>query len=414
VRADRKIAAALVVAGVLGATGVSGVLELGALGVSVLGVGAIGVAGCRMTSPPTSAPASSQSVGANGGRALRGPFDVEGRRARIGRPMPDSEISAIQQAISQPISQPIFDVQGVSFYTDAEKSVADPVLKQQNLDALKPLRTFVDTVVKLTDGWVQSNPPQPAYAVSAVESLWSWATAGALLGTVNHQGEFEREWTLGSLALAYLKVRDAPGLDPGKRQVIESWLRRIARVVQPDYERMNLKASSNNHAYWTGMAVAAAGIACDDRDLFDWGISRARIGIAQVQPDGILPLERDRRSLALHYHVFALAPLVMLAELASANGIALYAEGDGAIRRLANLVIAGLADPVSFGTVAAAGSQEINLPPRKTDLAWAEPYFARFRDQRLTGWMIAARPLYDVRLGGDVTAAFGVPLGDRL
>jgi poly(beta-D-mannuronate) lyase len=307
-----------------------------------------------------------------------------------------------------PVAQPVRDVQGVSFYTDAAKSIADPALKEQNLAALAPLRNFVATIVKLADGWMLSNPPQPVYAALAVDALGSWARAGALLGVLNHQGEYEREWTLGSLALAYLKVRDAPGLDPGTRSTVEAWLKTVADAVQPNYERPQLKSSSNNHAYWTGLAVAATGIVCNDRRLFDWGLRRARIGIAQVQADGILPLERDREALALHYHIFALAPLVLLAELATANGIALYDEGDGAIRRLADRVIDGLADPTAFATRIGV-AQEISLPPRKTDLAWAEAYFARFRDPRLARWIAAARPLFDVRLGGDMTATFGVP-----
>src|SRR5262249_52902822 len=141
-------------------------------------------------------------------------------------------------------------------------------------------------------------------------------------------------------------------------------------------------SAANNHAYWAGLAVAAAGAAAQRRALFDWGLARARIGIAQVRADGFLPLELERRSLALHYHLFALAPLVMLAELGAVNGVDLYKEGDGAIRRLADRVIMGLADPAPFAAAAGA-AQEIKLPPRGADLAWAEPYFARFRDRRL-------------------------------
>jgi poly(beta-D-mannuronate) lyase len=174
----------------------------------------------------------------------------------------------------------------------------------------------------------------------------------------------------------------------------------------PYYERPGLKSNANNHAYWAGMAIGAAGIAIRERALFDWGLVRARIAIAQIQSDGVLPLERDRRTLALHYHVFALAPLVMLAEMATVNGIRLYDEGDHAISRLANRVIGGLADPPSFAALAGV-AQEIQLPPAKTDLAWAEAYASRFPDAHLAAWVGAARPLFDVRLGGDMTAAFG-------
>jgi poly(beta-D-mannuronate) lyase len=304
---------------------------------------------------------------------------------------------------------PACDVVGVSFYIDDSKSIADPALKAENVAALAPLRHFVATVTHLSDGWMRSRPADPRYARLAAQMLGAWADGGALLGTVNQQGAYEREWTLGSLALAYLKIREAPGLQPPVRATIERWLCAIAGAVRPPYERMSKRSSTNNHAYWTGLAVGAAGAACQDRGLFEWGIARARIGIGQIDADGLLPLELDRQRLALHYHVFALAPLVMLAELAAANGIALYDERDHALRRLAGRVIAGLAQPAGFESLTGFAQEQITQPPRKTDLAWAEPYHARFPDVTLARWLDGGRPVVDVRLGGDLTAAFGVP-----
>jgi poly(beta-D-mannuronate) lyase len=156
------------------------------------------------------------------------------------------------------------------------------------------------------------------------------------------------------------------------------------------------------------MALAAVGIATDDRRLFDWGIARARIGIAQIDALGCLPLERARGRLALHYHVFALGPLVMLAEMALVNGIDLYVENGGALHRLAGLVMDGLADPAELARRLEIGPQEI-AGRRALALGWAEPYHARFPDPRLGAWLAAARPVIDVRLGGDMTAAFGPP-----
>jgi poly(beta-D-mannuronate) lyase len=333
--------------------------------------------------------------------SLRGPVDVNGRRAAIGRTLPAPPPA--------PISAPIRDLAGVSYYTDAHHSIADPVLKKRNEATFAPLRSFVAQVLELAGGWMKSRPADVAYAARALERLDTWARAGALLGTVNQQGEYEREWTLGSLALAYLQIRDAPGLDPTARATVEAWLVKIAEAVQPSYGHAGRTSSANNHAYWAGLAVGATGAAAQNRRLFEWGLAEARIGIAQIRADGFLPLELDRQALALHYHLFALAPLVMLAELASANGVDLYAEGNGAIRRLADRVINGWRDPTAFA--AAAGvAQETKLPPRAADLAWAEPYFARFHDRRLAPLLAAARPLRDDRLGGDMTLAFGVDL----
>jgi poly(beta-D-mannuronate) lyase len=309
---------------------------------------------------------------------------------------------------------PVVDVEGVSFYIDDAKSIADPELERRNRQALEPLRAFVRAVVGLADAWFASEisgSPDAALAGSVIAALVRWAEAGALLGAVNHQGAYEREWSLGSLALAYLKVRQAPdsvnALD--SRDAIQAWFRAIAARIEPDYERPGLKSSANNHAYFAGMALAAVGIASDDRRLFDWGIARARIGIAQIDDVGCLPLERARGRLALHYHVFALGPLVMLAEIALVNGIDLYVENGGALHRLAGLVTDGLADPAELARRLALGPQEIASRRAGALLGWAEPYHARFPDRRLGAWLGAARPVVDVRLGGDMTAAFGRP-----
>jgi poly(beta-D-mannuronate) lyase len=332
---------------------------------------------------------------------LRGPIDVSARRAVAGHVLPPPPPG--------PVAPPIRDLAGVSYYLDASHSIVDPAKKKADQQAFAPLRAYVGRVIDLAGGWVTSRPPQPAYAARAVEALARWAGDRALLGTTNQQGVYERAWTLSGLALAYLQIRDAPGIDPVARAAVDAWLSEIAEAVRAGNDHPGRTSSANNHAYWAGLAVAATGAATQNRTLFAWGMERARIGLAQIRPDGFLPLELGRRQLALHYHQFALAPLVMLAELGRANGVDLYSERAGALRRLAERVIDGWRDPAPFA--AAAGvAQEVKLPPRGVDLAWAEPYYARFHDPRLAPLLAAARPLRDDRLGGDLTAAFGVPL----
>jgi poly(beta-D-mannuronate) lyase len=134
------------------------------------------------------------------------------------------------------------------------------------------------------------------------------------------------------------------------------------------------------------------------------------MGIADVRADGTLPLEMERGPLALHYHAFALPPLVMLAEIGAANGVPLYDENDGALRRLADRVLRGMEDPSSFEKLAgAAQTFPLATHPRPSYFAWGEAYYARFRDPRLLRWLASGlRPLVDQRLGGDQTLAFGV------
>src|SRR5947207_14384826 len=82
------------------------------------------------------------------GATLRGPVDVSGRRAAVGRTLAEPPPS--------PVLAPIRDLEGVSYYTDPHHAVADPALKQQNAQAFAPLRAFVAHVVALAAGWMVS------------------------------------------------------------------------------------------------------------------------------------------------------------------------------------------------------------------------------------------------------------------
>lgn len=354
-----------------------------------------------LEAPTSSVASAAPRSTADASDVLKSPFDVEARRAAMGVPIPDPS--------PPPLVAAVRDLIGVTFYIDKNHSIADPELKKQNEEAVRPVRSFVATVTGLADGWMRSSPAKPAYATLALQQLSAWATAGALLGNVNRQGSYERKWTLGSLALAFLKIRDAPGLDPEGLAVTRDWLSKVAYAVMPPYENPKSSISRNNHAYWAGLAVAAAGIAANDRRLFDWGLSRARIGILDIQADGTLPNELARGRLALHYHAFALPPLVVLAEIGDANGLHLYDENGGALRRLADRVIRGMEDPASFDKLAGVAQDfPLETHPKASYFAWGESYYARFRDPRLLPSLSSLRPLVDARLGGDQTLAFGV------
>ncbi|MFK5047780.1 alginate lyase family protein, partial [Klebsiella pneumoniae] len=84
----------------------------------------------------------------------------------------------------------------------------------------------------------------------------------------------------------------------------------LAQAIAQIYNQPKRADNFNNHAYWAGLAVTAAGVAANDRDLFDWGIGKYHLGAGQVTAQGTLPLEMARRGKALHYHLFALTPLV--------------------------------------------------------------------------------------------------------
>jgi poly(beta-D-mannuronate) lyase len=334
--------------------------------------------------------------------ALVSPVDVEARRAQFGRALPDT-------ACPTPPA-PQRDIHAPSFYSDPKHSIVDSARYAARETAMKPLHDFAEGVTRLADRWVEARPPQPAAARCALAWLDSWGSKDAMLGDISNQGGYERKWTFGGIALAYLKIRDAPGLDPAAKARVEAWFARLGAAVRRYYDRPPGRGASdriNNHLYWAALAVTAGAIATDDRAAFDWAMEKYRFALTQIENDGTLPLELARGRRALHYHLFALAPLVMLAEIGTVNGRDLYAERDGALGRLVSRVVSGLSDPADFTKRAGAAQESERLSG--WSLAWAEIWHARRRDPAIVPLLRQYRPARNSWLGGDMTLSFGVP-----
>jgi poly(beta-D-mannuronate) lyase len=334
---------------------------------------------------------------------LRAPFDVAALRAVHGVPIAGTRCP--------PPPAPVHDVLGVSFYTDPQNSVPDPGRLALDNQRQRPVRDFLVGVEDSAIQWVQSEPPLRSKASCALSWLDNWARADAMLGQVNQQGSYERKWTLGGVALSWLEIRGAPGLDATAVSRVLAWLKRLAAAVQPPYDRPprpGLSTVLNNHAYWAGMSVAAVGIAVDDRAMFDWGVQRLRIGLGQINADGALPLELARGRLALHYHLFALQPLLVLNEMAHANGIDM--ESDGKLAQLVHLSFAGARDRSVFTRLAGvqqsgfSGAEEAD---EMVEGAAFEVWLVRHPDPAVAGAIAPHRPFNVPWLGGNVTLLYG-------
>ncbi|MGC4091182.1 MAG: alginate lyase family protein [Polyangiaceae bacterium] len=358
-----------------------------------------GSSGCVSAPPPcvSSPPVSSARF------LLHDPYE----RLLASRLAPPTTAAPQQSSVPPPMR----DVLGVSYYSDAAHSVVDEALRQQNERQLAPLRSMIELVNRQSDVWLSAAPNRGAAAARALAALDSWARAGAMLGEVNRQGGYMREWALSAFALDYLKLRHAPGLEPGQKRSVAAWLLELGRKVDAHPPLSKGGPARNNHAYWCGLAVAAAGVAGDDRALYEAGLRRFELFVGELTPDGTLPLEMARGQRALHYHLYALDPLVMLAELAAANGADLYAAGERALPRLVQRVLVGLAQPSDF--VRAAGVEQSTTQPSADELGWAEAYQARFAPPGLLTWLERARPVRCAYLGGDMTLSFSARVQDE-
>ncbi|MFT4074403.1 MAG: alginate lyase family protein [Asticcacaulis sp.] len=332
---------------------------------------------------------------------LKSPYDVDGRRASIGAPEDDLDCEMPPPPVT------ILDHES-KYASGTHSSVVDPKLEAAYQDKLEAVSDFYNPLARISDRYMKSRPRATEIAMCASNWLESWAEAQALEQGVTEQGRMVQAWALASLSTTYLKIRTDPYLSSQANETIVNWLARLNTLVIANFETNASKDSrSNNHRYWANWAVCATAIVLNDQEAFAWASDGFDRACNAVTPEGTLPLEMARRGKALHYHNFSLGPLVLHAEALIANGrLDAYEAGGGGIKRLATKVVAGLDDPDIFADLAGT-KQDLSGTLKDTQLAWMEPYYARFQAPELKKWLNRYRPMVAQRLGGDLTFLFG-------
>jgi len=291
---------------------------------------------------------------------------------------------------------------------DASRATIDDEAEEEYSEAVEPLRDYGRALVKISNAYVRSDPKNTAAAACALSWLDRWAKANALTDMRSRQASHNQGQAVGGFALAYLQIRNAPGLPPDQKKRVEAWLNRLGHQVAEAMNRNNGVSGRNNHRYWNGLSAMAAGIATNDRKLIEWGADSARIGIRQITKDGTLPLEMKRAKRARDYHNFAAEPLIATAELARTQGIDLYAENDKALARLVNRVVDSVTDPSFFEK--ATGAKQEPYPGDGTvpssRIAWLEIYQSRFPSEKAEALLDSKRPVASSGIGGNTTLLF--------
>ena len=275
------------------------------------------------------------------------------------------------------------NIEASSFYSDSQHSVIDEKKEAAYKAADEHFQEAMATTAKAADAFRATGNRQAAACVLSV--LLVYANAHSMTGTMSsNQANYVQNWTMGALAVTWLKVRNANPGSADDRKAVTAWLDAVGAEVRGYFKERHEKATNdgrNNHYYWAGFAAAGAAIAADDRSLYDWGLSTYDDALSRIQPDGTLPLEMDRGQRALHYHLFALAPIIMLAEYGEANGQHTYAQRNGILNMLVKRTLAGLVDN-SYFTKAAKAKQDTpdKNEIKSNDVLWAVPYLNRFPD----------------------------------
>jgi poly(beta-D-mannuronate) lyase len=246
--------------------------------------------------------------------------------------------------------------------------------------AVQPLEQYFDAVAQMAS---------KGQSQCALRWLVSWAEGDAMLGRIEkEQAHYERKWVLAGLALSYAKVRPAASRD--QQAAIDTWLQALADGVRQHAD--DFKGERNNHYYWEGLAVGATGAVTGNARDLAWGRKVFDTAMTQVAKDGSLPLEMGRGERALHYHLFAAAPLAMLESVLDVHS--------PKMDKLAAFCVAGLKNP---GLLAKrAGAAQISLPYNDAD---GLAVYGRRHPSRDIAALFAKRKPYVNRLGGDLSKA---------
>ena len=326
------------------------------------------------------------------GSSLRSPW--QGHRVRI--------TDAGYSCPAAPHLPENFVTDGFYALNDPTHSIVDPVRQREYNRTSGPVKQEGNALVAAADAFRSTG--SSAAATCVVTHLEALARDRAIAGSMSSsQAYFVQGWVAGAAAIAYLKVDGSARSTPAQKHAIADWLQKIADETRGFYDKRAQQAGEDagaqNHFYWAAVQLAATAIVTGNRSDFDWAMATARHGIDAIAPDGTLSSEMRRGSRALHYHLYAASPLVMLAELALPNGVNLYSYRQGALRRLVEVSTHGLNDPSLF--VQRTGLEQLRpMPPTPEAIGWAEPYNRRFPSSEITR-LLASQPDHSyMYLGG--------------
>lgn len=295
-----------------------------------------------------------------------------------------------------------FVTDGFYALNDPTHSIIDPVRQREYNRTSGPVKQEGNAIVAAADAFRSTGSEAAASCV--LTHLTALAQERALSGSMSSaQAYFVQGWVIGAATIAYLKIDGPSRATPQQRAVILPWLQRVADETRTFYDQRassrNESGGAQNHFYWAAVQLAATAIATGNREDFRWAIQKAEHGIDCIGPNGVLEEEMRRGSRALHYHLYAAAPLVMVAELALPNGVDLYTYNHAALKKLVDVSIHGLVDPSLFQ--ARTGQKQVAADPTSAEaIGWAEPYNRRFSSPLLTRLLAAAPDHSYMYLGG--------------
>ena len=288
------------------------------------------------------------------------------------------------------------------FYSDSKSSVIDPAKWKAYSESSGPYKNLGNEAVAAADAY-RTTGSRPA-AECVLKLLNAASADGVFTGKMSsRQAYYVQGWVIGALAITYLKIRDSGIIAPAQTAALTTWMKTVAHQTTDFYNAARSKPggdAGNNHLYWAGVEIAAIAIASNDHLMFDWAMKTYENGVQQITSEGTLPLEMRRGQRALHYHLYAIAPLVYLAEFGKDNGLDLFAENHFAIKRLVDRSVTGLDGSGYFDRETGIPQDTPKGPPTAEEISWGKVYVHSFPDAELSAQIAKTSSLSYMYLGG--------------
>lgn len=278
-------------------------------------------------------------------------------------------------------------------------------------EALKPVEDFINDLSAMANNAYLNEADAKAEADCVMTWLHAWAQGNALTELDSLNARLAVAPRLSGFALAFLQTRDIATPDPTRDATTIAWLQQHAdRVVEFFETEAGPLASRNNLRAWAGLATAAIGKITGNPETIQWARESYKLLVCGAEESGALPAEMERGERALHYQLHALAPLTVAIGILDPNKEAEEELCSAKLQKIAQFTIKGVKNPKIVEELVGdeqvfSGDDESALASYQ--LAWAEPYLARYPLDVLATYIEPLRPLKYSKLGGDLTAIYG-------
>jgi poly(beta-D-mannuronate) lyase len=278
----------------------------------------------------------------------------------------------------------------------------------------EPLARFEQTVSDLAAAWVASGDRY--FADCLVDILHSWAREDALsrfqFSSARPGSWYALESMIYSAALAYSTVSGARDIPPKSRQVIETWLVKIAQHHFSFHTEM--RSCCDEHFYRRSLYMAVVGAVTGKDHLFRTGLEAISVALDDLNEQGAFSLALRRGWRAIHYQNDILLHLVLIMQVAHRQGYDLFrsqANGRGFDDAVAFLM-RSLESPHAVPTLP-PGQQDLTFTDDGRSFTWMEIWLSHVDSPAMAQFVRHYRPIGNASVGGFATLYFKQPENPR-